>query len=130
MTSAEVDQHHAIEAACRALLARAEGNQELVAGYRRLERALLDHFDMEEKVMLPAYAEHAPRDAHAIRGEHATLRRLLFRVGLEVELHALRPETLNYLIEMLCAHAAREDAGLYPWSTARARALAALPECE
>ncbi len=121
MTDASADQHHAIELACRALLARAEANQplEVVSEYRRLERALLDHFEMEERVMLPEYAEYAPRDAHAIRGEHATIRRLLFRVGLEVELHALRPETLNYLIEMLRAHAAREDAGMYAWAAAK-----------
>jgi hemerythrin len=130
MTTTEVDQHHAIEVACRALLARAEANLELIAEYRRLERALLDHFDMEEKVMLPAYAEHAPHDAHAIRGEHATIRRLLFRVGVEVELQAVRPETLNYLIEMLRAHAAREEAGMYAWSSARARAPEAPRACE
>jgi len=129
MTNAGVDQHHAIAQACRALFARAEAKQslEVVTEYRRLERALLDHMAMEDKVMLPEYADCAPRDAHAIRGEHAVIRRLLFGVGLEVEMQALSPETLNYLCEMLRAHAAREDA-MYTWFSARERERGALPE--
>jgi hypothetical protein len=80
------------------------------------ERAVLEHLEAEEGPLLPAYAAHAPQDASAIRDEHAAIRKLLFRIGVEVELHLVRLETLQTLIDTLHAHAAREDVSMYPWA--------------
>lgn len=115
------DHHRQIEDACRALLARtyADDSRALVAEYRGFEHAMLEHFTAEEEEILPGYAEHAPDDAQAIRADHARFRQLLFRLGVEVELHIIRATTVNQLVDQLHAHAAREDGAMYPWAEAQ-----------
>lgn len=112
------DHHREIEDACRALLARAyaDDSATLIQQYRAFEHAILDHLMAEEELILPRYAEAAPLDARALLVEHAILRRLLLQVGVEVELHCVRASTLCALIDRLHAHAAREDAAMYPWA--------------
>jgi len=112
------DHHRQIEEACSALRACAQvnGPRALVEQYRAFEQAVLDHLEAEETVILPDYAADHQEDAYAIREEHAEIRTLLFRIGVEVELHLVRLETLQGLIDMLHAHAAREDASMYPWA--------------
>lgn len=112
------DHHHAIEVACHALLSRtyAGDPRALIAQYRAFESAVLDHLAAEEALILPAYAESAPADARAIRNDHAWLRQKLFQVGIEVELHLARAQTVRELIDQLHAHATREDASMYPWA--------------
>jgi hypothetical protein len=112
------DHHREIEDACSALLAIAYEDclRAVVEQYRALERAVLEHLEAEESVILPDYAAHDPEAASAIRDEHAAIRKLLFRIGVEVELHVVRLETLQRLIDTLHAHAAREDVSMYPWA--------------
>jgi hypothetical protein len=113
-----VEHHRALETACQALLAQTYGDdpRELIFHYRTFERATLEHLAAEEDLLLPAYAERAPDDAGAIRGDHAAIRQLLFRVGIDVELHIVRVDTVKRLIETLQTHAAHEDAAMYPWA--------------
>lgn len=115
------DHHREMEQAGRALLACAheDCSRSLTAQYRAFEQAVLEHLEAEETELLPAYAAHAPEEAAAIRGEHAAIRTLLLQVGVEVELHLVRLETLRSLIDTLHAHAAREDAAMYPWAQLR-----------
>lgn len=112
------DHHREIEVACREMLActYADDPLQLIEQYRVFERAILDHLGAEEEMILPAYAEAAPADARALRDDHAALRQQLFQLGVEVELHLVRAQTLCELIDQLHAHAAREDASMYPWS--------------
>lgn len=112
------DHHRQIEEACRALRARAYEDcpRVLMEQYRVLERAVLEHLVAEETVILPDYTRHDPEAAYAIRDEHAAIRQLLLRIGVEVELHVVRLETLQSLIDTLHAHAAREDVSMYPWA--------------
>lgn len=112
------DHHRATERACTALLARtyADDPQELIAQYRVFEHALLDHITAEEELILPAYEEHAPEDASAIRQEHAAIRQALYRLGIDVELHVVRAHSVNDLVAALRAHAAREDRQMYTWA--------------
>lgn len=112
------DHHGEIDAACRALLVATyqDDPRALIEQYRRFERATLDHLAAEDELILPAYAEHDPADAGAIRDEHFAIRQLLYRVALDVELHVVRAEGLKRVIDTLRAHAAREDASMYPWA--------------
>lgn len=112
------DHHREIEIACRALLERtyADDPPQLIAQYRSFESAILDHLAAEEEIILPAFAEAAPVEARAILDDHAVLRRQLFQIGVDVELHIVRAQTLRELIDQLHAHAAREDASMYPWA--------------
>ena len=112
------DHHREIEAASNALLACAheDCSWSLTEQYRVFERAVLEHLDAEETVILPDYTLYAPGAARELADQHAAIRQLLFRVGVEVELHIVRLETLRSLIALLHEHAAREDVTLYPWA--------------
>lgn len=113
-----VEHHRALETACQALLAHTYGDdpRELVFNYRDFERSTLEHIAAEDDLLLPAYAEHAPDDARSLRDDHVAIRQLLFRIGIDVELHIVRVDTVKQLIETLQAHAAHEDAAMYPWA--------------
>ena len=112
------DHHCKIEAACDSLRACAYTDDplELIEQYRSFERSVLEHLKAEEDAILPAYAEHAPADAELIRATHDDLRQQLFRIGLDVELHSIRAESLDRLVATLRAHAAHEDREMYPWA--------------
>lgn len=114
------DHHCQIEAACDALRASAvtDDPRDVTTCYRSLERAVLEHLRAEEDSILPAYAEHAPADAESIHAAHDELRRQLFRIGVDVELHCVRAEALDRLVAGLRAHAAHEDREMYPWAEA------------
>ena len=75
--------------------------------------------DAEEDAILPAYTKRYPEDAQAIYRSHQELRRQLFRLGVEVELHEVRAETLEQLVQSLRSHSAHEDRGMYPWARAQ-----------
>lgn len=75
-----------------------------------------DHGLSEDTIILPGFEGHAPAEAHALGLEHAAIRKLLLQLGIEVELHLVRLETVKHLIDTLHAHAAREDAWMYPWA--------------
>lgn len=107
-----------IETTCCELLGRtyADDPHELVEAYRRFEHEMLDHLDLEEQMLFPGYAAHAPDDARTLADEHAELRQLLYRLAIDVELHTVRAESVTKLVTRLREHAAHEDAGLYPWA--------------
>ena len=112
------DHHREIEIECRELLSRtyADDLLELIDAYRCFERAVLDHLAAEEATVLPAYAEVAPQEAHLIRQSHAEIRQQLAAIGVEVELHIVRAQTVTRLVDLLRAHAQREEAAMYPWA--------------
>lgn len=113
-----VEHHRALETACQTLLAQTylDDPRELVFHYRAFERATLEHLAAEDDLILPDYAERVPDDARSIRDDHAAIRQLLFRIGIDVELHVVRVDTVKELIEKLQVHAAHEDAAMYPWA--------------
>ncbi len=112
------DHHRELEAVYRAILAAtyADDARDLVFAYRAFEEGVLEHLEAEEREILPAYGRAAPDDARAIREAHARIRQELQRVGIYVELHVIRAETMHGLIAELRAHAVREDARMYPWA--------------
>lgn len=120
------DHHVRLEAICTELLsaAAADDGREVTITWRELEEELLDHMAAEEEIILPGYGEHAPDDARRIRDEHVRLRALLTPLGVEVELHEVRATRLRQLAHLLHAHAAHEDAEMYPWAEAHLGAAA------
>ncbi len=112
------EHHREIEAACTALLARtyADDPRELIAQYKLFERAIVEHLDGEEQLILPAYSAEAPADAQAILAEHGAIRHALNRIGIEVELHLVRARSVHALVDLLRKHAEREDESMYPWA--------------
>lgn len=112
------NHHRELEAACRTLLASVHDERSLALNkrYRMFEHAVLEHLTAEETLVLPDFAARAPTEARAVQLHHAAIRRLLLQLGVEVEHGAVRLETVANLIEALRAHAAHEDASMYPWS--------------
>jgi len=112
------EHHRRLEEACTELLGVSHGDdtRALGAAWRRFEAEVLDHLAAEEEVMLPAYEEVAPAAAHEIRDDHARIRALLTTLGLEVELHVIRAETVRWLVDALRDHARREDETMYVWA--------------
>ncbi len=85
----------------------------LTADWRRFERALIAHLELEEREILPAVEPREPQAVDLVRKDHAAIRALVDELGLEVELHTVRRETIDRFLALLRAHAAREDATLY-----------------
>ena len=112
------DHHRELEAMYRALLAAtyADDARDLVFAYRAFEQEILEHLAAEEQEILPAYERAAPHEARAIRGDHDRIRQELQRVGVYVELHVIRAETMHGVIAELRAHSAREGTRMYPWA--------------
>lgn len=112
------DHHRRLESKCFELLAWAhtDDTRELIAAWCELEAELVDHLTAEEEVILPEYAEHAPREANRILDDHAAIRALLTPLGVEIELHEARVARLQHLAETLATHARFEDATMYPWA--------------
>lgn len=112
------DHHEEIEAACRALKAAiyTDDPANLIARFRTLERATLEHMSAEEEEILPAYEKTMPADASRILATHDELRRQLMRLAIDVELHAVRAHQLERLIATLREHARQEDLYMYAWA--------------
>ena len=84
--------------------------------WSRFERELLEHMAAEEALVLPIFELVNPAETARLREEHATVRRLLADLGVGLELHAVKEEQVQRLVESLRAHATREDALLYRWA--------------
>jgi hemerythrin superfamily protein len=80
------------------------------------ERELLEHMDAEEKHLLPIFERQYPDETSDIREEHTNIRVLLIDLGVRLELHTVREQHARRLIELLKAHAAREEVLLYRWA--------------
>ncbi len=112
------DEHGRLEALYEALLNCVHVNDSDAAqvAWTELDHALTAHFEAEETVMLPLLDRFDPAEAAAIRREHGTMRELLAAIGVLLDIHALREDKVTQLIRFLRAHAAREEAKLYPWA--------------
>ncbi len=86
--------------------------------WKQFSAALLDHFAFEEAELFPAYAassDDAKRVVGELEAEHAEVRALLDRIGVEIELKRVDQPAIDQLISRLRAHATRENAAFYPW---------------
>ena len=85
--------------------------------WRRFERELSSHMDLEEQEILPAFSRTHQAEAQAILDEHARIRARLTEMGIDLDLHCLRAERVEAFIGLLRAHARREEGLLYPWAS-------------
>jgi len=85
-----------------------------------LQARVLAHLDGEERDLLAGYAEYAPEDAEHIVREHAGIRKALAEMDLATDLHLVRADAVGAFLDLLRAHAERENRGLYRWATTQA----------
>jgi hemerythrin-like domain-containing protein len=123
-------EHRELDARFEDLLSRAESGEWSLcdAVWDELSRKLDAHMRFEEEELLEPFAGSsaaAAYDAVHLRREHQAIREVLERLGIQVQLHALRETEVRALVELLRAHAERENRALYPWAAAVARSAPA-----
>lgn len=84
--------------------------------WKAFELALIHHLDLEEAHVLRPFASAEPGPAAEILAEHKGVRAALTQLGIDLDLHCLRPEQVQTFIEQLRTHVAREESLLYPWA--------------
>jgi hypothetical protein len=88
----------------------------LSGAWGTFEHHLLNHFDVEEMLLLPLAAAERSQEAEWLRTEHNAIRADLGELGLAVDRNAVRPEAVQALADRLEVHARREREWLYPWA--------------
>lgn len=89
---------------------------ELRSCWLGFESELLAHLDYEEAELLPGFEERAPHEAAAIRREHEEIRAVLLEMGINLDLHLMRLESVRDFVMKLRAHANREEESFYAWA--------------
>jgi len=119
--------HHRLDRAFQAIVTRAYGGdfQQLEAEWLVFQSALLAHLDAEEKHLIPALAEDRPGEAAILLDDHTRIRNKLLELGVDLDLHCLGAERVDAFIEILRAHAHREEHMFYPWVDGQLAASAA-----
>jgi nucleotide-binding universal stress UspA family protein len=81
--------------------------------------SLLDiHMTEEETSLLPVYERGNATDlavAGEIRRDHAAIRAATERLGVSIQVHAVRASDIKALVDQLETHARRENQSLYGW---------------
>jgi hemerythrin-like domain-containing protein len=113
------EHHRALDEQLDRLVAQAQSLDaaDLRAEWTAFERELLRHLEQEEAEILPGFARYDAAEALAILAEHAEIRRALLDLGMSLDLHCLRAETVGDFAQRLKAHAHREDGALYAWAS-------------
>ncbi len=80
------------------------------------DEGLTAHLDAEERYILPLFEHEHPREAAELHAEHGTFRRKLADLSVGVDLHMVNTGMTAQFVELLRAHARREDALMYQWA--------------
>jgi hemerythrin-like domain-containing protein len=95
---------------------RADAREDAMRLWTAFDEGLCEHMQFEEKVVLPALRTAEPREAAALAEEHEQIRAKLAELGVALDLHEVRAETVADFVEQLRRHARREDALAYQWA--------------
>lgn len=90
---------------------------EAAAMFGEFERRLERHLAFEDEALLPALRRDHPEEAAALDDDHRRIRVRLIELAIGVDLHLTRATWVAEFVEMLRAHAQREDALLYRWAS-------------
>ena len=99
----------------RLLDAMAKDTPELRDRFTELEHGLLAHMEAEERYVLPSFARVEHAEALDLIREHGAIRERLLELGVALDLHLVRFQRAHEFIELLRAHAAREQKMMYRW---------------
>jgi Hemerythrin HHE cation binding domain len=84
-----------------------------------LQRALLQHFDAEEREFFVFYRQREAGEVHRLEEEHAHIRDLLRSAAERAALGTFGPQDLHALKVALTLHEAHEELGIYRWANER-----------
>lgn len=86
---------------------------------RALEQEMLHHLTAEETLLFPDYAAVAPYEVVELRTAHAKIRQMLAAL-LDSAVHdQVTKKQVDELVNVLLAHHAAEETGIYRWARAR-----------
>jgi hemerythrin-like domain-containing protein len=110
--------HARIENELRRLMetVKADDRETLRTDWPTLEREVTSHLEAEEHFMIPALATVEHDEAVVLLREHGQIRQALLELSVAIELHYVQLSQFRELIDLLHAHAEREDLVLYPWA--------------
>lgn len=110
--------HQRLDALFERLLAafHADARSELCPLWTEFDSRLRAHLALEEEHILPELARVDPVEARALIEEHVQIRQRLSELDIAVDLHLARQPAIGALVELLRAHAKREDELMYRWA--------------
>jgi len=97
---------------------QADARDDALRLWSAFDDGLCRHMALEEKELLPLLRQQDAREVDALLAEHDEIRAQLAELGVGVDLHEIRVQTVSDFIEQLRRHAAREDALAYRWAQA------------
>jgi hemerythrin-like domain-containing protein len=92
---------------------RAEDREAAATAWARVEKALLKHLDVEEMFVFPTLVQSHAKEVEALLREHALLRKGIGVIGLALDLHTARAESIEEFCAVLREHAEREESLAY-----------------
>lgn len=95
---------------------RADAREDVLRLWAAFDDGLCQHMALEEEHILPALRDEDAALADALAKEHQEIRSKLVELGVAVDLHEIREQTVSDFVEQLRAHARREDAWAYRWA--------------
>jgi hemerythrin-like domain-containing protein len=119
------DEHERLERWFVELTERAASgdSRECDAVWGDFARQLESHLLFEEKEVFPVYERQGPLAAALVRGlrkEHDAIRKQLDQLGVALQLHLTRAETIGRFLTLLRVHTRRERQTIYSWLAASA----------
>lgn len=74
------------------------------------------HLELEERYLIPPFAQNHPDDAARLLAEHALIRTALLELGVAFDQHVSCADRIAWFAKLLRLHAMREDKLLYAWA--------------
>lgn len=95
---------------------QADAREDALRLWSAFDDGLCRHMALEEKHLLPLLQQQDAREVEALLREHHEIRAKLAELGVGVDLHEIRVQTVSDFVEQLRRHASREDALAYRWA--------------
>lgn len=95
---------------------RQNDREETRSAWRLFDSAITAHLEAEEKFLFPAYRAVNLLEVEALERDHAKFRKRLDEMGIAVDLHTIRADAAQQLVEELTEHSRREDVRMYLWA--------------
>ena len=96
-----------------------EGDWEDVdAVWGPFEKDFREHMDFEERELFARFAVTGKDPAGVVKTlkeQHAEIREQLAQIGVEIQLHAIRADTIDAFVKSIRMHNTVESAHFYPW---------------
>jgi hemerythrin-like domain-containing protein len=111
-------EHQELEQLFQALLdaLQADAREDAIRLWAAFDDGLSRHMALEEKELLPLLQLQDAPEVAALLREHDEIRAKLTDLGVGVDLHEIRVQTVSEFIDQLRRHAKREDALAYRWA--------------